>query len=79
MLLFFDIGTPELFLIILVIIIFFGSKKIPELARGIGKGVKEFKNATSEIQREIHSSAKNIQKDIKDNLNVEDEKTNQNQ
>jgi len=69
-LLFFNIGTPELFVIILVIIMFFGSKKIPELARGLGKGIREFKNATSDIQEEIRKSSKvvndeiNITKDI---------------
>ena len=49
---------------------FFGSKKIPELARGLGKGIREFKNATSDIQEEIRKSSKvvndeiNITKDI---------------
>lgn len=64
-LLFFNIGAPELFVIALVVIIFFGSKKIPELMRGLGKGIREFKNATSEIQNEIHNSAKSIKEDIK--------------
>ena len=56
-LLFFNIGTPELFVIILVIIMFFGSKKIPELARGLGKGIREVKNATSDIQEEIRKTS----------------------
>ncbi len=64
MLLFFNIGGPEIILILLVIVIFFGSKRIPELARGLGKGMKEFKNATSEIQNEIKKSANDIKKDI---------------
>jgi sec-independent protein translocase protein TatA len=70
MLLFLDIGTSELFVIILFIIIFFGSKKIPELARGLGKGIREFKDATSEIQQEITKSANEIKKetDIKKHL-----------
>ncbi|HCQ28939.1 MAG TPA: twin-arginine translocase TatA/TatE family subunit [Flavobacteriales bacterium] len=63
MLLFLDIGTSELFVIILFIIIFFGSKKIPELARGLGKGIREFKDATSEIQQEITKSANDIKKE----------------
>jgi sec-independent protein translocase protein TatA len=70
-LLFFNIGGGELFLIILFIIIFFGAKKIPELARGLGKGIREFKNATSDIQKEIRNNASNplddfdITKDLK--------------
>ncbi len=64
MLLFFNIGGPEIILILLVIVIFFGSKRIPELARGLGKGIKEFKNATSEIQNEIKKSATEMKKDI---------------
>jgi sec-independent protein translocase protein TatA len=63
-LLFFNIGTPELFVIILVIIMFFGSKKIPELARGLGKGIREFKNATSDIQEEIRKSSKVVNEEI---------------
>lgn len=56
-LLLFNIGGAELFFIVLVIIMFFGSKKIPELARGLGKGLREIKNATGEIQQEIKKSA----------------------
>lgn len=39
------LGTPEIILIIVAILILFGGKKIPELMRGLGKGVKEFKDA----------------------------------
>ena len=45
-----NLGVPELLLILLVILVFFGSKKIPELAQGLGKGIREFKKATREIQ-----------------------------
>ncbi len=69
-LLFFNIGGGELFFIVLIIIMFFGSKKIPELARGLGKGIKELKNATNDIQQEIKDSTKDITK-IKDSVNVE--------
>ncbi len=47
------IGTPELILILLVILIFFGAKKIPELAQGLGKGVREFRKAAKDIQDEM--------------------------
>jgi sec-independent protein translocase protein TatA len=63
MLLFFSLGGGEIFVILLVILLFFGSKKIPELARGLGKGIREFKDATNDIQREIHNSAKDIKED----------------
>jgi len=51
-------GTPgplELFLIFLVVLLIFGANKIPEIARGIGKGIREFKNATNEISRELQA------------------------
>jgi len=62
--LFFNVGPAELFVVILVIIIFFGSKKIPELMRGLGKGMQEFKNATSDIQEEITKNARTIEKEV---------------
>ena len=44
----------------------FGSKKIPELARGLGKGIREFKNATSDIQEEIRKTSSEITKTTND-------------
>ena len=41
------IGTPEIVLIVLAIVLLFGGRKIPELMRGLGKGIKEFKDATN--------------------------------
>ena len=52
------LGGWEIFLIVLVLLIFFGAKKIPELARGLGKGIREFKDATNEIKEEIQESVK---------------------
>lgn len=46
-------GGWEWILIILLVLVFFGAKKIPELARGLGKGIREFKDATREIKRDI--------------------------
>lgn len=57
----FLIGMPggwEWIVIILVVLIFFGAKKIPELARGLGKGIREFKDATKEIKKDIEDSGK---------------------
>lgn len=60
--LFLNLGGGELFVVFLVVLLFFGSNKIPELARGLGKGIREFKNATSGVQREIEESMKDIPK-----------------
>jgi sec-independent protein translocase protein TatA len=54
-------GPLEIILIFLVVLLIFGAKRIPEIARGIGKGIREFKDATSEISREIESEAQNRQ------------------
>lgn len=56
-------GGPEWILIVLVIIIFFGAKKIPEIARGFGKGIREFKDATKEIKTEIEDTSNEVKKD----------------
>lgn len=50
-------GPLEIILIFLVVLLIFGAKRIPEIARGIGKGIREFKDATSEISREIESES----------------------
>jgi sec-independent protein translocase protein TatA len=47
------VGSGELLLILLVLLVLFGAKRIPELARGLGKGIREFKNATKEIEEEL--------------------------
>lgn len=56
-------GGWELIVIILFVIIFFGAKKIPEIARGMGKGIREFKDATKEIKSEIDESSSEGKKD----------------
>lgn len=53
------LGGWEIVLIILVIVMFFGAKKIPELARGLGKGLREFKDATNEIKNDIEMNDNN--------------------
>lgn len=53
----FGIGGGEFFLIIIVVLMLFGSDKIPEIARGLGKGMQQLKQATNEIKSEIHKSA----------------------
>ncbi|MFC2093497.1 twin-arginine translocase TatA/TatE family subunit [Bacteroidota bacterium] len=52
----FGLGTPEIILIAIVILVLFGAKKIPELMQGLGKGVKEFKKASSEIKNDLNTN-----------------------
>ena len=49
----FGIGTTELLVILFIILLVFGSKKLPELAQGLGRGIREFKKATNDIQDEL--------------------------
>ena len=49
----FSLGGPEVFIVLFAILLLFGAKKIPELARGMGRGIIEFKDATKEIKDEI--------------------------
>jgi TatA/E family protein of Tat protein translocase len=55
-----NIGTTEILIIGLFIIIFFGARKIPELAQGLGKGIREFRKAAKEVQEEIDVDPKKI-------------------
>ncbi len=48
-----SIGMPEIIVIFLVILIFFGAKRLPELAKGLGKGIREFKDAMNNVQQEM--------------------------
>lgn len=52
-----NIGTTELILILFVVLLLFGARKIPELARGLGKGIREFKDASREVQKEIETES----------------------
>lgn len=60
------ISGQEIFIILIIVLLLFGAKKIPELARGLGKGMKEFKKATEDIKKEINDSSSDVMKDIKD-------------
>lgn len=48
-----SIGLPELLIIFFVILLLFGAKKLPELAKGLGKGIREFKKAASDVKDEF--------------------------
>ena len=78
---FFFISGQEIFVIMLIVVMLFGAKRIPDIARGLGKGMRQIKDATNDIKKEINESAKNqgvdtdlasdIQKEIdqvKDNI-----------
>ncbi|HEY9487638.1 MAG TPA: twin-arginine translocase TatA/TatE family subunit [Chryseosolibacter sp.] len=57
-LLFMGLGMQELLLIGLVILIFFGAKKIPEFMKGLGRGVREFKDGIKEVEKDVESTPK---------------------
>ena len=69
------ISGAEIFIILIIVVMLFGADKLPELARGLGKGMQQLKSATNEVKKEITESAKkqgidasltsDIQKDIK--------------
>ena len=50
------LGWPEIVAILAVVLLLFGAKKLPELARGLGKGINEFKKASRDVQDEIERS-----------------------
>jgi sec-independent protein translocase protein TatA len=57
-----NLGTGEIILILLIILIFFGAKKIPELAQGLGKGLREFRKAAKDIQEDINKPPEETKK-----------------
>ena len=58
------IGGPEIFIILLFVVLFFGANKIPELARGLGKAMRELKDASNEIKKDIRDSTNKIKDDL---------------
>ena len=58
------IGGPEIIIVLLFVVMFFGSKKIPELAKGLGKAMREVKDASNDIKKEIRDSSKGIKDDF---------------
>ncbi len=55
-----SLGPWEIVLVVLVIIILFGGKKIPELARGLVKGLREFRKTTKDLKDEVNSAAEDV-------------------
>ena len=56
-----NIGAPEILLLALIILLFFGGKKIPELMKGLGKGVKSFKDGMSGLENDLNPDKKEEQ------------------
>lgn len=69
------ISGPEIVFILFIVVLFFGSDKLPEIARGLAKGMNQIKSATNEIKREIKDSAEDhgidtsLTKDVTDEIN----------
>jgi len=67
---FFNLGPWEILLILIVILILFGARRLPELARGLGKGINEFRDAVDSSKKEIVNS---LDTDPKDNIDKDSE------
>ena len=67
------ISGPEIMIVLLLVVMLFGANKIPEIARGLGKGMRQIKDATNDIKKEINESAKNqgIDTDLAKDINKE--------
>jgi sec-independent protein translocase protein TatA len=68
-LLFLNIGTPEFMVILLVALLLFGGDKLPELARGLGKGIREFQDASDNVKREIHRNINEVKNNMEESAN----------
>lgn len=55
---FMNVGGQELILLLLIVLVLFGAKKLPELARGMGQAIKEFQKAKDEFSDELHSAGR---------------------
>lgn len=62
---FFNLGGGEIFIVLIIVLLLFGSKKIPEFAKGLGKGIRYFKDATDEIQRDIQDTVNDVKSESK--------------
>jgi sec-independent protein translocase protein TatA len=64
-LLFLNLGGGEIFVILLVVLLFFGSKGIPQVAKGLGRGMREFRDAKNGIEREIRQETNKVTDEVK--------------
>ena len=58
------VNGSEIFLVVLLFVLLFGAKAIPDIARTLGKGMREFRKATEDIKREISESTSDVRKDV---------------
>lgn len=65
---FLNLGGGEVILILFVILLMFGGKGIPSIAKTLGKGIREFKNATNDIQRDIHQSTGGLTNQVNEQI-----------
>lgn len=56
-----NLGAPEIIIIALVVLLLFGGRKIPELMKGLGKGVKSFKQGMNDVENEIHDAVDEVE------------------
>jgi sec-independent protein translocase protein TatA len=68
---FLNMGGGEIMIIMIVVLLLFGGKKLPELARGLGKGIRDFKDASEGVKREIHRNINAI--DLDNEMKAEEE------
>ena len=61
---FMNLGGPDLLVILLIILVLFGAKKLPELAKGLGQAIKEFQKAKDEFSDELHKAGNDTPKTI---------------
>ncbi|MFI5186361.1 MAG: twin-arginine translocase TatA/TatE family subunit [Chitinophagales bacterium] len=57
------LGTQEIIIILVIVLLLFGGRKIPELMRGLGRGVREFNDAKNNVKQEIENNVNDIKKD----------------
>jgi sec-independent protein translocase protein TatA len=64
------LGTQEIIIILVIVLLLFGGRKIPELMRGLGRGMREFNDAKNNVRQEIESNVNDIKKDPNPNPNT---------
>ena len=69
------LGGGELFVIVLAVMLLFGGKGMPNLMRNLGKGIRQFKDATQGIQQDLHDNVNTIKQDIKKQASIIEEQT----
>lgn len=66
MLLLFDLGGGEIMIVVLIVLLLFGSRRIPNLAQSLGKGIRMFRDATQGIQQDIRENVRDVKESVDD-------------